>query len=80
MVRAIIAAFGPVERPVIAEVSGMSAMIRMKNGKERSTLTTKPVTWLTPLTSGEAEPSVSNSAMPSGSPSSTVRPMVTTVM
>ena len=80
MVSAIIAALGPVERPVIAAVRGISAMIRMKNGKERSTLTTKPVTWLRRRTSGEAESSVSNSATPSGRPSSTVSTMVTAVM
>ena len=80
MVRAIIAALGPVERPVIAEVIGISAMIRMKKGKERSTLTTKPVTWLSFRTSGDAESSVSYSATPSGSPSTTVSAMVTTVM
>src|SRR5690625_6442897 len=54
MVRATMAAFGPVERPVIAAVKGISAMIRMKKGKERSTLTTKPTIWLMVRTIGEA--------------------------
>src|SRR5690625_833469 len=52
MVRATMAAFGPVERPVIAAVKGISAMIRMKKGKERSTLTTKPTIWLMVRTIG----------------------------
>ena len=55
-------------------------MIRMKNGKERSTLTMKPTTWLTVRTGRDVDPSVSNSATPSGRPSTTVSAMVTAVI
>ena len=80
MTSASIAALGPVERPSSSWLSGISAMMRMKKGNERSTLTTKPTTRFTPRTTGCEELSVSNSATPSGSPSTTVSSMVPAVM
>ena len=69
MVSGTIVAVGPMVVPVMNRVTGMTVNSRIRNGTERSALTTVPSTRLTGAFGWMPSGSVSTRITPSGSPS-----------
>ena len=65
-------AFQPSELPTTSRVKGMRAMRRIMNGKERTTLTTKPTAWFSAALGFSPDRELDARSSPKGRPNNTV--------